>query len=154
MNFNVSKKDFCPNGCGPKSKKLYVRIASFFVPNLIFKACCNQHDINYFVGGCKEVSNKTRYLADKEFLKHMLSECDKVNIFLKHSYKVAAYIYFKAVRRGGEDSFNWFSNKEDFFKHLKEHDITFINQHGARVSGYDYFMKLYELKKKRLAITG
>lgn len=90
------KKAIC-NGCGGKG--------SFVpVPNFRFKASCNHHDYNYFLGG----TEKDRLKADTQFLEAMILDAGlNGNLFRRIFYKFWAYIYYFAVRIFGKKYFNY-----------------------------------------------
>ena len=92
----IEKEVIC-NGCGPKG--LFIPI-----PQFRFRASCNHHDFQYWLG----CNRKQRLKADLQFLKMMLIDantCDDPKERKKHI--VAAIIYYRAVRIGGVLCFHW-----------------------------------------------
>lgn len=88
------------NGCGGKG--------SFIpVPQFIFRASCNHHDINYLLGGCE----KDRLKSDVQFYEMMLLDCNNHPFLFKYFYKFWAYVYYKAVRICGKKYFNYIDKK-------------------------------------------
>lgn len=130
----MPEKYFKPNKCG--SKEGFILTALWhLIPNFVFETACNCHDKAYFAGGCKAVNDKARYWADTDFLEEM-----KVNIESykkrKNPYRVTlwglnkmALVYYKAVRKFGHTSFNWFEGPLEFYKHLKKNEITIHNSY-------------------------
>ena len=84
------KKVVC-NGCGPKG--LFIK-----PPDFMFKASCNHHDFNYWVG-CNKLHRKK---ADLQFYKEMLKDAGDSKY-----YRLWAQAYYRAVRIGGIFCFHW-----------------------------------------------
>jgi hypothetical protein len=85
------QKDFVCSGCGPKG--LFVK-----PPNFRFRASCDHHDFNYWLG-CHRYHRKK---ADLQFYCEMLKDAGG-----KRKYKFWAQAYYRAVRIGGIPFFNW-----------------------------------------------
>ena len=85
------------NGCGAGIFKA--------VPELLFNACCRQHDFYYYRGG--DVFDKTE--ADVMFYAHMLKSGNMHynRWYMKIPLFVAATLYFVAVTLFGVFAFNW-----------------------------------------------
>ena len=101
-------RDFTPaqikklsNGCGSKS--------SFVpVPEFIFHASCDKHDVLYIIGGTEEDRKK----ADKIFYKYMMLDIvNEDSRFKRIYYSIWAYTYYKAVRVFGKKYFNYGKQK-------------------------------------------
>ncbi|MBF0203673.1 MAG: hypothetical protein HQK67_04990 [Desulfamplus sp.] len=86
------------NVCGEKNEWIKPQHAIFF------KYSCNVHDISYAQGGCEE----DRKIADAEFLRSMLNDCQKISgILNRKRYRAWAYLYFAAIRALGWKYFNY-----------------------------------------------
>lgn len=96
-NLNTLQVKVLSNGCGPKSKFIPV-------PDFIFTASCDIHDINYIIGGDKTDRKK----ADKGFYKYMKQDIknSKKCLIKQYYYHCWAYIYYLAVRMFGGKFFN------------------------------------------------
>lgn len=81
---DYQKKLIC-NGCGPKG--LFIK-----PPDFLFRASCNHHDFNYWVGGNKLQRKK----ADLQFYLEMLKDAGN-----NKYYKFWAKSYYRAVRMFG-----------------------------------------------------
>lgn len=99
------QKQIICNGCGPKG--LFIK-----VPNFLFRASCDHHDFNYWIGGNRIQRKK----ADLQFYKEMLVDARKWYDNHKHEkyakltyayYKFWARCYYQAVRIGGVFCFHW-----------------------------------------------
>ena len=85
------------NGCGGKG-------AWIKVPNFIFEASCNQHDIGYGIGG----DEARRFECDGKFFIMMIKDTFQVNGWFKRFYFQSwAFVYFVAVRIFGKKYFNY-----------------------------------------------
>lgn len=85
------------DGCGAKG-------GWFNPPEFFFEASCNQHDFYYWRGGFES----DRLIADKAFYKFMLKDSERAESYLtRKSHRLCAYLYYKAVRWFGKDSFNF-----------------------------------------------
>jgi len=93
------ERDIICNGCGPKGFPIPV-------PNFLFKASCDHHDFNYWLG-CKRVH---RLKADLQFYREMLKDAAG-----RRFYVFWATIYFWAVRLFGWCCFHWASKQRDSF---------------------------------------
>ena len=78
--------NFISDGCGKKGGFLNV-------PDFIFTASCDQHDINYWIGGTKE----DRAKADRQFYQAMLNDANAYPWYNRWRYKVLAWLYYKSV---------------------------------------------------------
>lgn len=85
------QKAFICNGCGPKG--LFIK-----PPDFLFRASCNHHDFNYWLG-CNRLQRKK---ADLQFYREMLKDAGR-NFY----YKFWARSYYRAVRIGGMFCFHW-----------------------------------------------
>ncbi len=85
------------NGCGGKGSWIKV-------PNFIFEASCNKHDIGYGIGG----DEARRFECDAKFLVMMLKDTYRVpDRILRFYYQWWAFTYFFGVRIGGKKYFNY-----------------------------------------------
>lgn len=85
------------NGCGGKGSWIKV-------PNFIFEASCNTHDVGYGIGG----NEARRFECDGKFFIIMIKDTFKVkNWFKRVYYQVWAFVYFIAVRIFGKKYFNY-----------------------------------------------
>jgi hypothetical protein len=104
MNLRVRYNDLTPqekaiicNGCGPKALWLPL-------PKFMFRACCDHHDFNYWIG-CKEIQRKK---ADLQFYREMIHDAnvfDSVNT--RKRRRAYAAIYYRAVRLCGFFCFHY-----------------------------------------------
>lgn len=85
------------NGCGGKGSLIQPPYAIFF------ETSCNHHDYKYWVGGTED----DRKYADKELLKMMLKDCQRLSWFKRVRYKPWCYLYYTAVRCGGSKYFHY-----------------------------------------------
>ena len=85
------QKEFICNGCGPKGGLIKP-------PDFLFRASCNHHDFNYWLG-CNRFQRKK---ADLQFYREMLKDAQK-NFY----YKFWARAYYRAVRIFGMFCFHW-----------------------------------------------
>jgi len=85
------------NGCGGKG--------SFIpVPEFIFHASCDKHDVLYQIGG----SEADRKRDDKTFYRYMKLDVANEKSYLKRKYySLWAFAYYKAVRFFGSKYFNY-----------------------------------------------
>lgn len=85
------------NGCGGKGSWIKV-------PNFIFEASCNIHDIGYGIGG----NEARRFECDGKFLIMMIKDTFKVKGWIKRIYyQVWAFVYFLSVRIFGKKYFTY-----------------------------------------------
>jgi hypothetical protein len=95
------------NGCGGKGG---VKAPSFF-----FKANCNHHDYNYWLGYKEE----DRAKADLQFYEAMKEDCADQKWYNRWWAYAVAFSYYQAVRFFGKKYF-YYSNKprtfEEFLK--------------------------------------
>lgn len=85
------------NGCGNKGAKIKV-------PNFIFEASCNQHDVGYNKGG----NEAKRFECDGKFFIMMVKDTFLVENYLKRIYYQSwAFVYFISVRIFGKKYFNY-----------------------------------------------
>lgn len=85
------EKDAICNGCGPKGLAVPI-------PQFMFRASCNHHDFNYWLG-CNSLQRKK---ADLQFLREMMVDAGD-----NKWYKKWALTYYHAVRVGGMCCFHW-----------------------------------------------
>jgi len=89
------------NGCGAKSGFIPV-------PEFIFHASCDKHDVLYLIGGTEEDKKK----ADVTFYRYMLLDVQNENSILKRiQYKAWAYVYYKMVCKYGKKCFKYGEQK-------------------------------------------
>jgi len=81
---------FISNGCGSKGGWIKV-------PNFIFKASCDHHDINYWIGG----TESDRIKADWQFYEAMIEDANSYGWYCRFWYRWWAWVYYQAVRRLG-----------------------------------------------------
>ena len=93
--------------CGPAGGSWYQELLEWIVPELIFNFACQYHDFLYFLGGTEH----DRLLADKQFLLDMKWLASKQKKRYRFFYKRLAGIYYRAVRRFGDNSFEYRSGK-------------------------------------------
>lgn len=122
MKVKIPEKFFKPNKCGSKEGFL-MKVLWHIIPNFVFGGACNKHDKLYFLGGVKAINPKARFLADGDFLKEMRESLSKKNWIIRKSLDKVPFIYYKAVRRWGHNSFNWFDTYEDWIKHIEQNEI-------------------------------
>lgn len=84
------------NGCGGKGGKVPV-------PDFLFTASCDHHDFNYWLGG----SERDRRKADWQFYQAMLEDVHAQSIWVRPLAYMAAWLYYKAVRRFARQYFNY-----------------------------------------------
>ena len=95
------------NGCGPKG--LFIK-----PPNFMFRASCNHHDFNYWLG-CSRLQRKK---ADLQFYREMLKDAGD-----SWYYKFWARAYYRAVRLCGIFFFHWAKKQrtmEDLMKRMEK----------------------------------
>lgn len=118
------------NGCGPKVKCVLGKIIYFLIPNWCFEKACNTHDARYYIGGCKAVSNSTRYEADLEFFKSMEDSIRSKSLWLRPLLYLMSWLYFRAVRSTGDAYFNWYRSPWRWGVHLSHIGIIDQNPFG------------------------
>lgn len=126
--YSVKEKYFKPNKCG--SKEGFILSALWYIiPNFVFESACDCHDKAYFVGGCKLINDKARFLADAKFYSLMAENISSYET-RKNPYKwqikglkKMAKVYYKAVRKFGHKSFNWFDTPKEYIDHLEKNEI-------------------------------
>jgi hypothetical protein len=79
------------NGCGGG------RLLHWLVPDFRFRACCDQHDYNYWLGG----SESERAKADWQFFVAMLDDAAKLPRPRSWWHVVLSVTYYLAVRVAG-----------------------------------------------------
>ena len=88
-------RDFTPeqirkisNGCGAKSGVIPV-------PQFLFKASCDKHDVLYIIGNTESDRRK----ADDAFYHYIkIDVANERSVFKRVWYSLIAYTYYKAVR--------------------------------------------------------
>ena len=107
-NFKTGKCELCgesftPNGTGPQDK-WYTFLIRLFPFNRWVDDVSNLHDIEYFEG-------YTRFHKDTADYNMFTRTCKKIEkawwLFPSRLWKRRAGLNFKAVKSGGDDSFNW-----------------------------------------------
>ncbi len=81
---DLQKLTIC-NGCGPKGGVIKV-------PDFLFKASCNHHDFNYWLG----CNRKQRKKADLQFYREMIKDANSSD--RPEHYKRWAQTYYRSVR--------------------------------------------------------
>jgi len=85
------------NGCGAKG-------AWINVPDFMFEASCNKHDIGYGIGG----DEAKRFECDGKFLIMMLKDTMSLTGWFRRVYFQSwAFVYFIAVRIFGKKFYNY-----------------------------------------------
>ena len=84
------------NGCGPENWRGPR-------PNFFFKASCDQHDYNYYVGGTEE----DRRWADWGFYQAMLKDLRRLGFWQRLYGRLKAYLFYRLVRKYGKAHFNY-----------------------------------------------
>lgn len=84
------------NGCGGKGGRVRP-------PQFKFRASCDQHDWNYYLGG----QESDRLKADRQFLKAMVSDVYKLAWYRWPFHLLAAIMFYRAVRRFGSRFFDY-----------------------------------------------
>ena len=107
-NYKTGKCELCgegftPNGTGPQNK-WYTFLIRLFPFNRWVDDVSDLHDIEYFEG----YTQSHKDWADYNMYKRT---CDKIDstwwLFPSALWKKRAGLNFDAVKRGGDDSFNW-----------------------------------------------
>ena len=91
------------NGCGPKG--LFIK-----PPDFMFRASCDHHDFNYWIG-CNRLHRKK---ADLQFYREMLKDAGS-----DPWYKFWAGVYYRVVRWFGARSFYWGKKQRDLHDLIK-----------------------------------
>lgn len=105
------QRDLICNGCGPKGGPIPI-------PDFLFKASCDHHDFNYWIG-CNRLH---RAKADLQFYREMLKDADG-----SRYYKFWAGCYYRAVRMFGWACFHWAKkqrNYYDLFNYMTKKEIA------------------------------
>lgn len=97
------QKEIICNGCGPKGGPVKP-------PDFLFRASCNHHDFNYWLG-CNKLHRKK---ADLQFYREMLKDAGA-----NKYYKFWAKCYYRAVRCFGFFCFHWASRQRDAYDLIK-----------------------------------
>ena len=106
-NFTPAQIKKLSNGCGSKGSPVEV-------PQFIFHASCDKHDVLYTIGG----SPKDRKLADKAFYRFMIKDTKAEKLWYKRLYyRIWAYVYYRSVRMFGYKFFA-FSAKGKSYKEM------------------------------------
>jgi phospholipase A2-like protein len=95
-NLYYSERAALTNGCGGKG-------GWFDPPDYCFKASCDQHDFNYWLGG----DESDRQKADRQFLAAMLEDVRACPWWARPHCYLAAWRYYLAVRWFGASYFNF-----------------------------------------------
>jgi len=106
---NLTKKqiEFISDGCGKKGGILNV-------PNFIFTASCDQHDVNYWIGG----TEKDRAKADRQFYNAMIKDAKTYSWYKRYWYSTLAWIYYRGVKLFASSYFHY--GKQKGYKELEE----------------------------------
>ena len=83
-------------GCGAKALD---------VPDWIFLPACQEHDLDYWIGG--DVAGRSA--ADRKFLKNMLKLSNEMPWWSRYWYRSLSYVYYWAVRLGSAKYF-WYGD--------------------------------------------
>ncbi|MHC4335926.1 MAG: hypothetical protein ACYSUV_19575 [Planctomycetota bacterium] len=87
------------NGCGARDGwRAWIR-----PPSGLFRASCEHHDFNYWLGG----READRLKADAQFLECMLEEIARWPFCLRWAGRVKAWTFYGAVRAFGRPSFSY-----------------------------------------------
>lgn len=96
-NLNSLERGVICNGCGGKG-------GFFRPPQYRFRASCNHHDFNYWIGG----GDVERKEADDQFLAATLEDAGLAESWWRRLWlRGAAYRYYWAVRAFGGKFFNF-----------------------------------------------
>jgi hypothetical protein len=101
-------KKIC-NGCGGKGG--WIKAPSFF-----FKASCNHHDYNYWLGHKEE----DRAKADRQFYEAMKEDCTDQKWYNRWWAYSVAFSYYSAVRLFGKKYFYYSDRPRSFEEFLKD----------------------------------
>jgi hypothetical protein len=112
-----------PNGCGSKVKG-WKGFTYYMIPDFVFEGCCDCHDYAYMYGGVKSIDDTARYKADREFYLQMKEVIRKKAFFRRPFLHSMAWTYYKAVRKFGQDSFNWFSSEAEWRQHIENYGFN------------------------------
>jgi hypothetical protein len=102
------QKKFICNGCGGKG-------GSIQPPNFFFKADCNHHDFNYFLG----FTEAHRKEADYQFWCAMKEDVRNQHWWKRPFFYTMAYTYYRAVRWCGKKFF-YYGTQERTLEDLQE----------------------------------
>lgn len=134
---------FKPNQCG--SQEGVAKLVYRFIPNFILAGACDCHDFAYMVGGCKEINDKARYFADLEFKRDMETlvwdryKTQKMfDRFMRGFYSRVIFVYYKAVRAFGQNSFEWKESPDAWMNHLLKLEFSMSE-----------VLRIVELERKR-----
>lgn len=103
-----TEKEIVCNGCGPKGIPVPI-------PQFRFRASCDHHDFNYWLG-CNRLQRKK---ADLQFLREMMIDAGN-----SYWHKRWALSYYRAVRTWGVFCFHWAKeqrNRIDLDKTVEEY---------------------------------
>lgn len=64
------------------------------VPNWLFKASCDHHDFNYWLGHTEE----DRRRADWQFYRAMIEDANRASWWRRPFARARAWVYYRAVR--------------------------------------------------------
>ena len=84
------ERAFICNGCGGKGHWLKP-------PSWLFKACCDHHDFNYWLG----FTEADRVRADLQFWEAMVEDANASPWWLRWWRRRMAWVYWKGVSRYG-----------------------------------------------------
>lgn len=95
-NLTPEQREKLCNGCGPKGGWIPV-------PEFRFSASCDQHDMNYIIGG----EEADRLKADFEFYSAMKNDIMRLPWYRKPGAHIIAWTYYRAVRLCGKTCFHY-----------------------------------------------
>lgn len=93
-NWTKRERGVLTNGCGGKGGWANP-------PELRFGASCDHHDANYWIGG----NGSDRLRADLQFYREMKKDARRAPWYRRPLAYLAAWTYFRAVRRFGRPYF-------------------------------------------------
>ncbi len=102
---------FISDGCGKKGGWLDV-------PDFIFTASCDHHDVNYWIGGIES----DRAKADRQFYEAMVLDTKLHSWYKRYWYRTLAWIYYKAVRFFAKPYFHYGApqGQDELTKEMKD----------------------------------
>ena len=104
------ERDYLTDGCGNKFLN---------VPDFDFGECCRRHDFGYWQGHSKE----DRLRIDKEWYADMIKASRKYGFVRRYMLKIAAMVYYRAVRAASWRFFNFsdrYLTREDLRLEMEE----------------------------------
>lgn len=95
-NWTKEERKVICNGCGGKGSRVPV-------PNFMFRASCDHHDANYWIGG----HEGDRVKADQQFYSEMVDDVYRLSFWRWPIARFLARRYYRAVRRFGRSFFHF-----------------------------------------------